>query len=64
MDYSVISFPALGISVNPPRALDLGFISINLYGLIIACGLLLAVLYATRRCKQFGLKGDDLIDGA
>ena len=63
MDYSVISFPALGISVNPPRALDLGFISINLYGLIIACGLLLAVLYATRRCKQFGLKGDDLIDG-
>ena len=62
-DYSVISFPGLGIEVNPPRALDLGFISINLYGLIIACGLLLAVLYACRRSKEFGLKNDDLMDG-
>ena len=62
-EYSTISFPGLGIEVNPPRALDLGFLSINLYGLIIACGLLLAVLYATRRSKQFGLKNDDLMDG-
>ena len=62
-DYSVITFPGLGIEVNPAKALTLGPLSINMYGLIIACGLLLAVLYATRRSKQFGLKSDDLIDG-
>ena len=62
-EYSAISFPGLGIEVNPPRTLDLGFLSINLYGLIIACGLLLAVLYACRRSKEFGLKNDDLMDG-
>ena len=62
-DYSVISFPSLGIEIDPARALTLGPVSINLYGLIIACGLLLAVVYATRRSRQFGLKSDDLIDG-
>ena len=63
MEYSVISFPSLGIEWNPSRALTLGPVTINWYGLIIACGLLLAVLYACRRSKQFGLKSDDLIDG-
>ena len=63
MEYSVISFPSLGIELNPSRALTLGPVTINWYGLIIACGLLLAVLYACRRSKQFGLKSDDLIDG-
>ena len=63
MEYSVISFPSLGIELNPSRALTLGPLTINWYGLIIACGLLLAVLYACRRSKQFGLKSDDLIDG-
>ena len=29
-EYSVISFPGLGIEVNPPRTLDLGFLNINL----------------------------------
>ena len=62
-DYSVISFPSLGIEIDPARALTLGPVSINLYGLIIACGLLLAVVYATKRSRQFGLKSDDLIDG-
>ena len=62
-DYSVISFPSLGIEIDPARTLTLGPVSINLYGLIIACGLLLAVVYATKRSRQFGLKSDDLIDG-
>ena len=62
-DYSVISFPSLGIEVDPARVLTLGPVTINLYGIIIACGLLLAVLYACRRSKQFGLKTDDLLDG-
>ena len=61
--YSEISFPAFGITLNPSRGLDLGPLSIRWYGVIIACGLLLAVCYATKRCKQFGLKENDLLDG-
>ena len=62
-DYSVISFPSLGIELDPSRTLNIGPLSINMYGLIIAFGLLMAVLYACRRSKQFGLKNDDLMDG-
>ena len=62
-DYSVISFPSLGIEIDPPRGFDLGVLSVNLYGIIIACGLLLAVLYGYRRAKQFGLREDDILDG-
>ena len=61
--YSEISFPAFGITLNPSRGLDLGPLSIRWYGVIIACGLLLAVCYAAKRCKQFGLKENDLLDG-
>ena len=51
--YTTISFPALGIEIDPPRAFDLGPLSIHMYGLIIACGLVAAVLYACRRSVQF-----------
>ena len=61
--FSTISFPGLGIEWNPPRVLNLGPLGLNLYGLIIACGLLLAVVYGCRRCKQFGFKEDDILDG-
>ena len=61
--YSAISFPSFGIEVDPARAFSLGPLSIHMYGLIIACGLVTAVLYACRRSKQFGLKEDDIIDG-
>ena len=62
-NYSSISFPALGIEVNPPRNLELGPLNIYFYGLIIATGLIIAVIYACRRSKQFGLKEDDILDG-
>ena len=62
-DYSIISFPILGLEVNPPRSIPIGPLDIRLYGLIIACGLMLAVWYACRRSKEFGLKSDDLLDG-
>ena len=35
-NYSTISFPSLGIEVNPGRALALGPLTIHYYGLIIA----------------------------
>ena len=62
-NYSVISFPSFGIEVNPGRALTLGPFTMYYYGLVIALGLLLAVFYACRRSKEFGLKEDDILDG-
>lgn len=61
--YTVISFPSLGISWDPIRYFQIGPLQIHLYGLIIAAGMMLAVLYAMRRSKEFGLTEDDLIDG-
>ena len=61
--YSTISFPGLGIELDPQRAFSVGPLNIHMYGLIIACGLVAAVLYACRRSKQFGLKEDDILDG-
>ena len=62
-NFSTISFPSLGISVDPPRLLQVGPLTIYYYGLIIAVGLMLAVAYACRRSKEFGLKEDDIMDG-
>ncbi len=62
-NYSSISFPLFGIEMDPPRQFALGPLELRLYALCIMVGLLLAVLYGTRRCKQFGLKRDDLLDG-
>ena len=61
--YTNISFPSFGIDINPPRSFSVGPLTIHFYGLIIAFGLILAVLYACRRSKEFGIKEDDLIDG-
>ena len=62
-NYSSISFPFLGLEVNPPRVFSLGPLNIHLYGLAIGLGLILAVIYACRRSKEFGLKEDDVLDG-
>ena len=62
-NFSSISFPFLGIEVNPGRTLSLGPLTIHYYGLVIAVGLMLAVLYACRRSREFGVKQDDLLDG-
>ena len=62
-NYSVISFPSFGIEFNPGRVLQLGPLTIHYYGLVIAIGLVLAVVYASKQCPRFGLKEDDLLDG-
>lgn len=61
--YSTISFPSLGISVNPPSTFPLGPLTIHIYGAVIACGLMLAVFYCTRRAEHFGLTEDIILDG-
>ena len=63
MRYTTISFPSLGIAVDPARSFAIGPLTVHLYGLIIATGLLLAVLYACKRSRQFGLREDDVLDG-
>jgi len=63
MKYSTISFPGLGLEMNPPSYFELGSFTIHFYGVIIALGLVLAVVYGLRRRQQFGLKEDDILDG-
>ena len=62
-NYSAISFPSLGIEVNPGRVLELGPLTIHYYGAIIALGLLLGMLYSCKQGRKFGLKEDDVLDG-
>ena len=63
-NYSSIFFPFLGLEVNPPRSISLGPLNIYLYGVAIALGLILAVVYVCRRSKEFvGLSDDDILDG-
>ena len=58
-----ITFPNLGISVNPSRvAFNVLGKDIYWYGIIIAAGFLLAVIYAMRRAPSFGLTEDNILD--
>ena len=62
-NYTSISFPSFGIEVNPARTLSLGPLTVHYYGLVIAIGLMLAVMYACKRSKEFGLTDDHILDG-
>lgn len=62
-NYSVISFPFLGLELDPARSFSIGPLTVHYYGIIIAVGLLLAVIYGCRRGKHFGLKEDTILDG-
>ena len=62
-NFGAISFPAFGIEIDPGRSFSLGPLTVHYYGLVIALGLVLAVMYACRRSKEFGVKEDDLLDG-
>ena len=44
-DYSSISFPFLGLEMNPPRYFQLGPLTVHLYGLCIGLGLILGTPY-------------------
>ena len=62
-NYSTISFPFLGLELDPGRSFDIGPLTVNFYGLIIGIGLLLAVWYGCKRSKHFGIREDDILDG-
>ena len=60
---SPITFPNLGITVDPsPVAFTIFGKEIYWYGIIIAGGFLLAVLYMMYRSKTFGITQDDTLD--
>ena len=63
-DTSPITFPGLGIEIDPSQGFTIPGtpFEIKWYGVIIAVGVLLAVLYAMRRAKDFGLTGDDILN--
>ena len=56
-----ISFPNLGIFINPGTYFSVFGYSIHWYGVIIAFGFLLAVFYGDRRAKQFGFTEDHIV---
>ena len=64
-DAGAISFPGLGIeSINPPQTLPFTIFGkeIYLYGIVIAFGFLLAILYVRKRAKEFGTNFDLITD--
>lgn len=64
MQNATISFPLLGegfkLDIKP--YLEIGNFTIHWYGIIIAVGFLLGVIYAIKRSKEFGLTEDNIID--
>ena len=63
---SYISFPGLGI--EPFHIDEIAFTlfgrPVAWYGILITCGMILAVLYALHICKFEGISSDDIIDFA
>ena len=58
-----ITFPGLGLTFHIDRvAFTIFGKDIYWYGIIIACGFLVAVAFCTWQSKHYGIKQDDLID--
>ena len=58
-----VSFPGLGLEFQLNRvAFHVGSWPVYWYGVIIAAGFLLAVMYCSRQATRFGIRQDDIID--
>ena len=58
-----VYFPNLGWSIDlNPVAFSIGNLTFRWYGILIAIGFLLAIVYAFKRIKEFGLDADRAID--
>lgn len=63
MREAVISFPSLGLTLDPPSYISIGNFHIYFYGIIIALGFVLAVLYtAGYSAKRLDISMDDVYD--
>ena len=60
---SVIRFPFLGnLTLNPPASFSVFGREIYFYGVIIALGFVLGILYCAARAPEFGIRSDDVYD--
>lgn len=60
---NTVSFPGLGLEFEVNRvAFHLGSIPVYWYGILIAMGFILAILYVSRRAKEFGIDADRMLD--
>jgi len=61
---ATITFPMFGdgFSITAPGSYSIFGFTLYWYGTIIAIGFLLAVIYVSKRSKEFGLTQDNLID--
>ncbi len=58
----IVEFPGLGLTFSFHNSFTIGPITIAYYGLLIAVGLLLALVYAFRTFKKIGIDSDKAID--
>lgn len=62
---TTVTFPGLGLEFEIDRvAFSIGGFNVYWYGVLIACGLLLALAFAFRHCTEFGVDGDAMVDVA
>ena len=60
---NLVTFPGLGLSFEISRvAFTIGGVNIYWYGVVIAVGLVLAMIFAMRHCTEFGIDGDSMTD--
>lgn len=57
-----VSFPGLGIDMDINNQINIFGLSIYWYGIIIAVGLILAVVYGTINSKRLGISPDNLLN--
>ena len=58
-----VEFPGMGISLTVnPTAFSIGSFEVYWYGIIIGVGFLLALVFALKNLKRFGIPGDGFID--
>ena len=62
MQDAIITFPLLGLTLNPPRFFTIFGFNIYFYGLILGLGLLMGALYAMKRAPDFGMTADNIVD--
>jgi len=60
---TLVQFPGLGLQFTVDRiAFTIGSLNVYWYGVILATGLFLGVLFAFRHCTEFGIDADRMID--
>ena len=60
---NTVSFPGLGLDFEVNRvAFSIGDLPVYWYGILIALGFILAILYVSRRAREFGVDADRILD--